>query len=315
MTTDIQTLGERARELAGASRSENTKRAYRADWARFLAFCDNAGVPALPAAPHVVAHYAAVISHLKPATVQRYLSSIMAAHKLAGFPVPIDATVAAVVSGHRRTAGTRPRQVAPITTAILIRMVGVLSMRTMIDIRDRALLLLGFACALRRSELVALRWCDVEDIPGGLRILVHRGKGDQEGAGYQLDVPPGHSAETCPVRALGHWQGIVETIDWAGYEAPEQVFMAINRHGLFAGPLSPGDVARRIKVTAKRAGLDPAQYSGHSLRAGFATSAAAVGVPLVELADHTRHTQLNTLRRYIRAARDPRTSPAGKVGL
>jgi site-specific recombinase XerD len=137
-------------------------------------------------------------------------------------------------------------------------------------VRDRALLLLGFAGAFRRSELVALDVADLSFTARGVEVTIRRSKTDQEGAGRVVAIPLGSQAETCPVRSLRAW------LEAAGIEAGS-IFRAVNRWGRVGGRLADRDVACTVKRAAERAGLDPAAFSGHSLRAGLATSAALAG--------------------------------------
>jgi integrase len=179
----------------------------------------------------------------------------------------------------------------------------------MIGARDRALILLGFAGAFRRSELVGL---DVEDCAfgkDGLTVTLRRSKTDQEGAGRRIGIPFGSNPETCPVRTMQTW------IERAGIGAGP-LFRSINRHGqVQPGRLSGIDVARVVKKLAQRAGLDAAKYAGHSLRAGHATSAAIAGASERSIMNQTGHRSVQMVRRYIRDGSLFRENSAGKLGL
>jgi integrase len=160
--------------------------------------------------------------------------------------------------------------------------------------RDRALLLLGFALAARRSELVALDVADLEECPEGFRATIRRSKTDQEGAGAVVAVCRGSIA--CPVAAVKEWLAAANIV-----EGP--VFRQVGKGGrLLPGRLSPQNVALIVKAYAKRLGLDPSAFSGHSLRAGFLTSAAARGAWLFKMMDVSRHKSVDTLRGYVRDA-------------
>jgi integrase len=164
---------------------------------------------------------------------------------------------------------------------------------TMIGKRDRALLAFGFAGAFRRSELCALQVADLTETPDGLRVLIRRSKGDQEGAGQEIAIPRGYRLR--PVEALQTWLAAAEI-----NEGP--VFRAVTRGGrvLSADPLADDSAARIVKRYAERVGLDPAAYAGHSLRSGFLTSAAEAGASVWKLAEVSRHKSLDTLRGYVR---------------
>jgi integrase len=175
--------------------------------------------------------------------------------------------------------------------------------------RDRALLLLGFAGALRRSELAALTIGDLAFGADGLRVRLTRSKADQEGAGAVLGIHYGERPLSCPVRAVRDWVRFV-----AITEGP--VFRSVDRHGnVGETALAPGSVARIVKRAATQAGLDPAAYAGHSLRAGFATQAAKVGAHERAIMRHTRHKSERVLREYIREGQLFDENPTGELGL
>jgi integrase len=298
-----------ARAYAAASVAPNTARAYRSDWQDWTCWCEDHRLEALPAAPTSIALYLADLAdRAKPATLGRRLSAIAGAHRAAGLPSPTgDAAVVTVLRGIRRTHGTAQRRVAPVVTADLRRIVLALP-ETTAGLRDRALLLLGFAAALRRSELVALDVSDVAYAPEGLRLTIRRSKCDQEGEGVVLGIPYGAHADTCPVRAL---RAYLE----AAWVVEGPLFRSIDKAGHCGDALGADSVADIVKRTAQAAGIDPSTVSGHSLRAGFVTSAAAADVPEWRIARQSRHKSIPTLRRYVREASVFRGNAAGDVGL
>jgi integrase len=163
-----------------------------------------------------------------------------------------------------------------------------------IDVRDRALLLMGFAGAFRCSELVALDVEDITDTDDGLRIAVRRSKADQEGAGEVVGVPYGSNPGTCPVRAWRAWLAVSEIT-----EGP--AFRAIDRYGRMSSRrLSAGVVANVVKRHVEAAGYDAAAFAGHSPRAGFATEAFGQGVPEFSVMRHGRWKSPSSMRGYIR---------------
>jgi integrase len=179
----------------------------------------------------------------------------------------------------------------------------------LIGLRDRALILLGFAGAFRRSEVVGLNLADLAFSRDGLTVFLRRSKTDQEGQGRKIGIPYGANPETCPVRTLQTW------LDQAAL-AEGPVFRSLNRHGqLRPRRLGGVDVARIVKKLAQRAGLDPAKYAGHSLRAGHATSAAASGASERSIMNQTGHRSVQMVRRYIREGSLFRENSAGKLGL
>jgi len=179
----------------------------------------------------------------------------------------------------------------------------------LIGTRDRALILLGFAGAFRRSELVGLDASDCIFGRDGLTVTLRRSKTDQDGAGRKIGIPYGANPDTCPVRNLQDW------IEQAGIVGGV-LFRPLNRRGqLRPGRLSGIDVARVVKKLAQRAGLNPALYAGHSLRAGHATAAAIAGASERSIMNQTGHRSVQMVRRYIRDGSLFRENSAGKLGL
>ncbi|RAI54672.1 site-specific integrase [Roseicella frigidaeris] len=191
----------RAAGYARAALAPATLAAYAADWADFSAWCAARRAAALPAAPTTVAAYlAALATSHATATLRRRLAAIGRAHAMAGHRSPAaHPAIRDTLAGIARRHGTPPRRAAALGTAELRRLVATCS-DGLRGQRDRALLLLGFAAALRRSELVAVAREHLTLAPEGLRLLIPRGKGDQEGRGVELGLPRGRRAETCPVR-------------------------------------------------------------------------------------------------------------------
>jgi site-specific recombinase XerD len=262
---ELAEIAADARDYVAASRAENTTRVYRTGWAQFTAWCDEHGVMALPAGPETVALYVADLAKAaKPATIDLRLAAISAAHRAAGYESPTKAeTVRLVRGGVRRTLGTAQRQVRPVTVAELRTMVEGLGTDPA-GCRDRALLLLGFAGALRRSELVGLDVADVTEGSEGLTVRLRRSKTDQEGAGRTVGIPYGSNLATCPVRAWLAWLALSSIT-----EGP--TFRPVDRRGhIGATGLTAQAVALVLKRHAARAGLDPSEVAGHSLRAGLA---------------------------------------------
>ena len=263
---------DQAREFIRASKAENTLRGYRADWRAFCQWCEGQGLTPLPASPETVAAYIAeCAARLKVGSIQPQLNAITEAHKAMGLEsLTHAAMVVNTMKGIRRTLGVAPLQKAAALTDDIRAMVYATD-GGIIGLRDRALILLGFAGAFRRSELVALDTTDCIFSKDGLTVTLRRSKTDQDGAGRKVGIPYGGNPETCPVRTMQTW------IESASVSAG-RLFRSISRYGkIRAGGLSSNDVARVVKKLAERAGLDPAKYAGHSLRAGHATSAAIAG--------------------------------------
>jgi integrase len=265
---------------------------------------------ALPATPEGVAAFIAErADHLKVGSIQRRLNAITEAHRAMGLESPThSAIVRNVLKGIRRTHGTAEAQKAAALTDDIRAMVAATD-TGLIGARDRALILLGFAGAFRRSELVGL---DVEDCTfdgNGLTINLRRSKVDQEGLGRKIGIPFGANPETCPVRNVHVWTNA------AGISCGP-LFRRISRHGqMQAGRLSGLAVARVVKKLVGRAGLDPDNYAGHSLRAGHVTVATIAEVPERIIMKQTGHKSVQMVRRYMRDASLFRENSAGKLGL
>ena len=292
---------EEARDYAREARAPNTRRAYRADWADFAAWCAAHGLPALPASPEAVALYLTDRAKTRTvATLQRRLSAIAVAHKTKGYVSPTaHAAVRDVWAGIRRAKGTAPRGKEPARASQVARMAWGRP-ATLAGHRDRALLLLGFAGAFRRSELVALDVADLAFHDHGLTVTIRRSKTDQEGAGRPVGIPPARDPEACPVVAVRRWLNHARIADGPLFR-PVVRQPKSGRETVRPRRLSAQSVALIVKRAAAEVGLDAAIYAGHSLRSGFATSAAEAGKSERAIMAQTGHKSLPILRRYIRA--------------
>jgi len=299
---------DRAADLAESARAEATRRAYRSDWKLFESWCAAHGLMALPATPTTVGLYlAAHETVLSIATLTRRLSSVATAHRMAGHPMDTrHPAIRDVMRGLRRAKGSAQRHAEALTTPLVRRAVETCTDR-LNDLRDRALLLMGFGAALRRSELVALDLDDVVVQPEGLRVTIRKSKTDQEGEGQTVAIGRTGTA-TCPVAAYETW------VSAAGIVAG-RAFRSVDRHGRIGDALSTRAVAKIVQRRADLAGLDAKSFSGHSLRAGFATSAAAAGVEERIIMKTTRHRSTSVLRRYIHDGRLFERNLAAEVGL
>jgi site-specific recombinase XerD len=285
---------EAAAAYAKAEKAIATRTAYRADFDLFRSWCHDRHVQPLPASPETVAAFLACEADrgMRPSTIDRRVASVRYAHKLAGLPLPTDdERVRATVRGIRRSRSTQPERKTAATAEKIMAMAP-LGRGRLSDLRDRALLLIGFAGAFRRSELVALDLSDVEEAAEGLRITIRRSKTDQESQGATIAIPRG--AVACPVEAFRAWTMA------AGITAGP-VFRPIGKgQRLQDTRLTDRGLVKIIKRHATRVGLDPKQFAGHSLRSGFLTSAAARGANLFRMADQSRHRSIEVLRGYVR---------------
>lgn len=296
---------------ARSAKSANTVKAYQSDWRDFERFCAVREVPPLPATPETLAAYAAEgARRLKANTVERRLTAVSQAHQIAGLPNPVEAKlVRTVMAGIRRVKGTAQAGKEPLSPELLRKMLAG-APEDLRSVRDRALLLVGFAGAFRRSEVVALRWEDLRFTDGGLAVTVPHSKTDPEGEGQTVGIPYGSHPESCPVRALEAW--LARSGITGGY-----LFTRIGRWGGEATgkPICDHQLAKLIKRLVLRAGLDPGTFSGHSLRSGLATSAAEGGASERSIMDQTRHRSLKQVRKYIRRGSLFRDNAAARTGL
>jgi site-specific recombinase XerD len=272
-----------------ASRAPNTLKAYATDLASFIAWGGT-----IPASPVVVANYLAEkADSLKPATLSRHLASIAVAHRAKAMSSPTtDELVRSVMKGIRRTKGTAQREAKPLLKEDLFVMLDAMG-DDMKSIRDRSLLLLGFAGGFRRSELVGLNVDDLAFVRQGAIITLRQSKTDQLGQGRKIGIPFGRTKH-CPVRATENWLQ-------AASLTSGPIYRPIGKGGHMADQRLSGDaVCHIIRAHVAEAGFAVDGYSGHSLRSGFATSAAIAGVATWRIRKQTGHASDATLSRYIR---------------
>jgi integrase len=316
---------EHARAFAAASMSSRTRETYELQWRLFVAWCRPRGLQPLPAAPETVALYLSALAtrQLAAATIELALVAISQVHKVKGHPSPrAAAEVQAVRKGIRRTLGTRQKQKAPLLSSELRPGLeaaargassssapsnegpksntgpegDLQAAAALAALRDRALLLLGWHGALRRSELVAVAVDHVRFVPQGLELTIPRSKTDQQGAGRVIPIARARAEELCPDRVLRAWLAAAEI-------ASGPVLRGIDRWGhVSAHALCGRTVARVVKRFAALAGLDPDDFGGHSLRAGLVTEAARQGRSELAIMRITGHCSLAMLKRYIREA-------------
>jgi integrase len=271
------------------SLAASTRRAYVSDLAHFEAWGGT-----IPSTSDVVASYLAAHSQtLSISTLTRRLASISKAHRARGVPSPTTTElVHSVLRGIKRNRGCVQHQAKPLLKENLLTVLDAMG-DTLKDARDKALLLIGFSGGFRRSELVGLDVADIEHVRQGIIIHLRRSKTDQAGVGRKIGIPHGRG-RWCPVAALDAWlaaSGVTEG----------SVFRPVDRHGrVHDARLSGEAVSLVVRERVAAAGLDPTRYSGHSLRAGLATSAAQAGVPTWRIRAQTRHASDAMLSRYVR---------------
>jgi len=282
--------------LANQSRASSTNRAYASDWANFEAWCARDGRVALPAHPVAAAEYLRTQHEagLAISTIARRLCAIRLKHIAAAVPSPhAEYLVLEVMKGIRRGRKRKTVQATPVVAEQIKQMVDLIDFKTHQGRRDRALLLLGFAAALRRSELVALDIADLEFVDQGLLVTIASSKTDQEQVGAVVPVLAEPGSPYCPVEAIRRW-----LINSGLREGP--AFRRLYRGDTISNDrLSDKAVVLLIKSLAGRIGMDAKLVSGHSLRRGFLTSAATEKKDLRRMADQARHQKLDTTRVYV----------------
>lgn len=297
--------------LAGAVLAARTIKEYGKDWKVFDQWCRAAQREPLPADSDTLAMFIAQsLETKKIRTILRYCCAILHYHRSLGHGDPDMKRASAILNGAQRLRGERPVQKTPLSVAQLREMVESLAdeeepRRT----RDRAVLLFGFATALRRSSIAAARLEHVRFTPEGMIVHVPREKQDQEGKGREIGVPLARDHTVCAVRALQSW------LDRRGRE-PGWLFDGL-RNGIFRPdrPMHHNTVAAIVKRAVRSIGLDPARYAGHSLRAGFVTAALEAGAGEIVTARHTGHRSLATLRMYFRPESPFRGNVCPMIGL
>lgn len=310
LPADLLAEIEGARDTLAASKAGSTQKAYASDWERFCDFCDARNVEALPAHPDIVALFAHVEAEagIAPVTIGRRVAAINHHHKEASLASPSARDAAGVIAqmmaGVRRKYARKKDQKTPAAADVLTAMLATIKGTGPRAKRDRAILAVGMAGAFRRSEIAAMQLPDLAFEASGVRITIPRSKGDQDAEGQQIAIPEGRHIR--PVSLLNDW------LEAADLNSPDPVtgkprvgaiFRRLTRRDeLTLDPITDKTVARLVKACASAAGLDPALFSGHSLRAGFLTEAAAKRANLFKMKDHSRHKSLDTVAGYVRDA-------------
>lgn len=304
-----------AQEYAKASHASATQRAYAVQWRMFDEWCKTVRATSLPAAPETVALWCVdrVRAGASRSTVNKGIAAIGFVHNRSGLQNPAaDQRVKDMVIGAFRKNTRQQKQKLPITPEQLRAMVAGLKARTAIGARDKAMLLVGFALAMRRSELVAI---DIEHVRwdgGDAIVFVPRSKTDQQGMGAWVRLERGQNVETCPVLHLRAWIGALASIGVTG----GPIFRPMTATGqLKPGRLSDKAVLRLVKDRLVAIGVDPEQYAGHSLRAGYVTAAAKAGVSYEDIRKVTRHAKLDTVARYDRQQGGAGKGTVSRIGL
>ena len=285
LITDVKSLEIETLKNLKNSKANNTLRAYESDFRDFSAFCAKNGLSSMPTQPKIIALY---ITHLskssKFSTLKRRIASISVLHKLKGHYLDTKHPIIMEnLHGIKRTLGSRQKAKKPILINDLKLIIKAIDQE---KIRDKALILVGFSGGFRRSELVNIHYDDIEFVTEGVKILIKRSKTDQSGEGSVKAIPYFDNQEFCPVLTLKDY--ISKKLSKS---SEDKIF-----------EISDKSVALIIKKYAQKAGLDSSRYAGHSLRSGFATTAAEFGAEERNIMAMTGHKTTQMVRRYIQEA-------------
>jgi integrase len=310
LSKEILDLQEEAKKHLTNSKSENTKHAYGTDWRLFSEWCQKSGLQNLPADPETIVYYITALGkQCKASTIKRKMTAISQRHETAGYPSPTKTPlVKGVWDGIQRTIGIKEEGKDALWLQDLRKIVESLPLEKTIGVRNRALLVVGWAGAFRRSEIVNLDLDDITFTRDGLIIHLDRSKTDQKGEGQEVALPYGSSQLTCPVRALQDW------LEFSNIDSGA-LFRGIDRHGNIQGRLTPQSVRLIVKSCCEKIGLNPDDFGAHSLRSGFCSTAAKAGKTEHQIMRQTRHKRSDSLQRYIKHSTIFEDNAAGGIGL
>jgi integrase len=307
-------LAGSAREYARDARAPSTRLAYNRDWRAFVRWARSKGFVQSPPIPgEIVALHVAELADVGKSfsVISRRVTTIAQACSLAGEASPFASpALREVLRGIKRRYaldGKRPKGKAALELEDLRKVLAVCP-RWLNGLRDRALLVVGWTGAFRRSELAALEVADLEERPEGYAVHIRRSKTDQLGKGQTKILPFGSDVNTCPVRTLKAWLEVAGVVDG-------RVFRSVDQHSNVGAGLTGRAVADMIKRRVADAGLDPKKYAGHSLRSGFCTTAAKRGKNPKAIMAQTGHRTAEMVLRYVRAANLFEDNAATGVGL
>ncbi len=286
-----------------SSKSLNTIRAYKSDFKDFSNFCKKNNFKSLPADPKIVSFYITHLSSIsKVSTLKRRLASISVVHKIKGFYIDIKhPLIIENFMGIQRKLGVFQKSKKPILINELkeiIKTIESTEKNEIKKIRNKALILVGFAGGFRRSELVNIKLDDLEFTKEGLKIFIQRSKTDQSGEGMTKAIPYFKDKNFCPVVSIKNWIEIIK-----------------NKTNSLIFDISDKMVAVLIKKYLQKAGFDNTKYSGHSLRSGFATVAADHGADEKSIMNMTGHKSSTMVRRYIKETNLFKNNPLNKISL
>ena len=300
--TDIKALQEETLLNLQSSKSINTVRAYKSDFSDFGLFCAQNGFKSLPSEPKIVSLYLTYLStkDVKLSTLKRRLVSIGVIHKLKGHYLDIKhPSIIENITGIKRRKGSTQLGKKPILINNLKDIINVIDKQKKEEIkrfRDRSIILIGFSGGFRRNEIVSLDYEDLDFVTEGLKINLRRSKTDQFGEGFKKALPYFDNPQYCPVVSLRKWLEVSKIVSGPIFRRFTKGLKLSNNR------LTDQTVALLIKEYLKLTGIDSRNYSGHSLRSGFATSAAESGAEERNIMAMTGHKSTEMVRRYIKEA-------------
>ena len=313
--TDIKALQEETLLNLQNSKASNTVRAYKSDFKDFGLFCAQNGFKSLPSEPKIVSLYLTYLStkDAKMSTLKRRLVSIGVIHKLKGFYLDTKhPSIIENIMGIKRRKGSIQKGKKPILISNLKVLINVIDEKINEEIkklRDRTIILIGFSGGFRRNEIVSLDYDDLDFVPEGVKIDIKKSKNDQFGEGSVKALPYFDNSKYCPVVSLKRWISISEINSGSLFRR----FLKGSK--LSEKRLTDQTVALLIKEYLQLAGIDSKNYSGHSLRSGFATSAAEAGAEERSIMAMTGHKSTEMVRRYIKEANLFKNNALNKIKI
>ena len=313
--TDIKALQKETLLNLQSSKAINTVRAYKSDFNDFGLFCAQNGFKSLPSEPKIVSLYLTYLStkDAKMSTLKRRLVSIGVIHKLKGHYLDTKhPSIIENIMGIKRRKGSIQKGKKPILISSLKIIIDVIDQQNREEIkklRDRSIILIGFSGGFRRNEIVSLDYDDLDFVPEGLKINIKRSKTDQFGAGSKKALPYFDNSQYCPVVSLKNWIDITKVNSGALFRRFSKGSKLTDKR------LTDQTVALLIKEYLQLAGIDSKDYSGHSLRSGFATSAAESGVEERSIMAMTGHKSTEMVRRYIKEANLFKNNALNKIKI
>ena len=313
--TDIKALQEETLLNFKSSKANNTVRAYKSDFNDFGLFCAKNGFKSLPTEPKIISLYLTYLStkNIKMSTLKRRLVSISVIHRLKGLYIDTKhPSIIENIMGIKRRKGSYQNGKKPLLINNLKKIINVidsLDINQIVKLRDRTILLIGFSGGFRRNEIVSLNYEDIEFVSEGVKIILKRSKTDQFGEGFLKGIPYFDNPKYCPVRSIQEWLKISKINSGPLFRRFSKGSKLLEKR------LTDQTVALLIKEYLNIAGIDSKNYSGHSLRSGFATSAAESGAEERSIMAMTGHKSTEMVRRYIKEANLFKNNALNKIKI